>query len=475
MFSKLKSTLLISAFLGTSFSSYAAPSSAWRTLVNNRGNVRSYPAVVQDLVKDGLYFTSVPYLKEYLSRGGSGSKLFDKLLDEVISNVGVRQFEVLPRSILQRSNAPTIHYLLAKKAFRVGDYAGTLRQLNGTIPADHPTKPFALFLEASAFSITKKHKSAVASYKRCVSVSKSMMRSYETENRLRQLAINRDYCLVGIARTQFAAQAFEAAQSSYLDLSKDSFIWPEILFEEAWNSFYQRDFNRTLGKLVTYKAPVLDYSFNPEVEVLKALTYMELCLWTDTQKVVNGFYQSYQKDYLLAKKFMRRNGKNYKYYYLLGKSLENGKASGNQLINRLTRSVVKDAAYRELREYFNLGKREIEILKGLPAGKMRKVFTQNLREALVLQRDLVGAYLRKGIQLHLDQMEKAFEGMSYIKLEVLSKRKDQIYDVDSLDDRERGDIKYLTRTEKQYFWTFNGEFWADELGDYVFSLKSECE
>jgi hypothetical protein len=41
--------------------------------------------------------------------------------------------------------------------------------------------------------------------------------------------------------------------------------------------------------------------------------------------------------------------------------------------------------------------------------------------------------------------------------------------------RARGDVAYLRRTDKQYFWTFNGEFWADELGDYVFSLKSECK
>ena len=32
----------------------------------------------------------------------------------------------------------------------------------------------------------------------------------------------------------------------------------------------------------------------------------------------------------------------------------------------------------------------------------------------------------------------------------------------------------VERNEKQYFWDFNGEFWADELGDYVFALKSEC-
>ncbi len=71
-------------------------------------------------------------------------------------------------------------------------------------------------------------------------------------------------------------------------------------------------------------------------------------------------------------------------------------------------------------------------------------------------------------------MKKAFEGLSYIKLEMLSLKKDSLYDVSSAQDRMRGDIKNLQRNDRQYFWKFNGEFWADELGDYVFSLKSEC-
>jgi hypothetical protein len=65
--------------------------------------------------------------------------------------------------------------------------------------------------------------------------------------------------------------------------------------------------------------------------------------------------------------------------------------------------------------------------------------------------------------------------MSYIKLEILARKKDQIYQKRrSYGFRSRGDIQNLKRTDKQYFWTFNGEFWADELGDYVFSLKTEC-
>jgi hypothetical protein len=69
----------------------------------------------------------------------------------------------------------------------------------------------------------------------------------------------------------------------------------------------------------------------------------------------------------------------------------------------------------------------------------------------------------------------SFEGLSYIKLEVLDRKKQQLYRWGNLTDRARGNIKYLKRNDKQYFWTFNGEFWADELGDYVFALPSECD
>ena len=56
---------------------------------------------------------------------------------------------------------------------------------------------------------------------------------------------------------------------------------------------------------------------------------------------------------------------------------------------------------------------------------------------------------------------------------LLAQKKALLYSFDKKE-RSRGDIKYIQRNEKQYFWNFNGEFWADELGDYVFALKSEC-
>lgn len=447
---------------------------AWDILVKSNGRTNYYPSVINELVKDELYFTSVPYIKEYLIRTEQKiDKSFDTLIDNVVTRVGVKQFEVMPEKYLNNSRAPMIRYILARKYFRKKEYAKVLEILNGSIPRNHSAKSFSLFLEGSAFSILGKYSSAKSSYEDCIKTSEKAISNVNDEDRVRQLKINRDYCVVGIARTQFAQKDFDSASSSYLDLKKTSYIWPEILFEEAWTSFYQKDYNRTLGKLVTYKAPILDFIFNPEIEVLKALTYMELCLWDDTKKVVNEFYQRYQNDHRAISSLLSKHGKDYKYYYLMMKTFSSGKNSGVGLLNTVLSSIKNDPAYRELMFSFNMAKNEIEKNKKL-SNRLQSVFNKNLRDSLLLQRDLVGAYVRKGLLQNLKMLDKSFEGMSYIKLEVLSRKKAELYDFESKEARSRGDIRYLKRNEKQYFWSFNGEFWADELGDYVFSLKSEC-
>lgn len=450
---------------------------AWDKLRSTRGDPKYYPQVISHFIQDDMYFTAMPYVKEYLaSFKDIKSKKVDAQFDKIITEVGVRPFEILSSNILDNSRAPTIQYILAKKSFRKKRYKQALKYLNDTIPANHPTKPFALMLEASIFSILERQKSAIASYRRCVETSEARMSDNKSNpNRYRQLSLNRDYCVVGIARAQFAAGEFEAAASSYLDLPKESFIWPEILFEEAWNSFYQRDYNRALGKLVTYKAPLLNFVFNPEIDVLRAMTYMELCLWNDTKVVINDFYDKFQDRSLKVKGFMEKHGKDYKYFYLLAKSFKDGKLSGNPLLNSLLASIIKDTSYIEMMESFERGKREIEKIKNLSGGRAVGIFTKNIKDALLTQRDLIGAYVRKTINNNLRHLDKNFEGMSYIKLEVLAREKSLVYNTKHEGFRSRGDIKHLKRNEKQYFWDFRGEFWADELGDYVFSLKSECK
>src|SRR5690606_24616319 len=118
----------------------------------------------------------------------------------------------------------------------------------------------------------------------------------------------------GIARTHFSSGGYDKAESVYLDLPKESFVWPQILFEEAWTSYYLKNYNRTLGKLVSYKAPVFGYIFNPEVEVLKALTYLKMCLYDDARKTVDDFYNELHDPSKNLRSFILGKSKNYRAY-----------------------------------------------------------------------------------------------------------------------------------------------------------------
>lgn len=448
--------------------------SARKILNNPNLNVDSYILLSTSLIEDNLYYTAVPFVKEYLLYARKiNSFQVDNVIDEIVSHVGVKQFELLPVSVLKKSNAPTLRYILSKKYFRRGKYKESLQILKGAVPSGHPVRPFALLLLASIQSLNKKYKTSIATFNECVNLSNKWLKKTSNEIKKRQLEITRDSCIVGIPRGQFADKKFDQANLTYLDLPKSSHIWPEILFEEAWNSFYLRDYNRTLGKLVTYKAPIFNYYFNPEVDILRALTYMELCLWADTKKTVDDFYNKYQRDSAVLGRLLDKRGKNYKYFYLLGKKRRKEKVNGGVLLNNLLKSVVKDPTFTDLYNQFLNGKKEVGVLKNLKRSRARSILARNLKESLILQRDLIGAYVRKRLRVYNNQLFRSLEGMSYIKLEVLSRKKSELYYL-SNKNRSRGDIKYLERSDKQYFWTFNGEFWADELGDYVFSLKSEC-
>lgn len=449
---------------------------AWRLLRESRGSTRNYPQIIKVLVDNKLYFASIPYIKEYLTTNSTNqSAAIDGLIDQVVSHVGVKQFEVLPTRFLARTQAPTLQYVLARKYFRQGQFEQSLTALRNSIPGTHPSKPFALFLEASIYSLTNKYDDSINTYRECVNLSKNAVGRTKDANRKRQLLINGDYCTVGIARAQFAAGNNEQANLSFLDIPKSSFIWPEILFEEAWNSFYLRDYNRTLGKLVTYKAPVLNFIYNPEIDVLRALTYMELCLWNDTGKVVDEFYSQNERDYSELRRFLGNRKQDYQFYYMLAKSRREGVMRENQLLNKLLHTIIRDPAYQEIYDAFLKGRDELEIVNRVNIPNFKRILTLNLKESLLLQRDLIGAYTKSQLEIFSKQIGQSFVDMSYIKLEVLDRRKASLYSPDQTMNRGRGDIANLQRTDKQYFWTFNGEFWADELGDYVFSLKSECE
>lgn len=471
---KVLKKIAIFLILLSSTAGYANYDRIWDQLKEKRGRFSRYPLIIEQLVEKELYFTSIPFIKEYLFRVEKPDPRLDRIIDEVITKTGIRQFELLPNSTLKKSNRPTLRYILAKRLFRRKKYNDTVLLAGSIKNVAHPVAPFALLLKASSLSLLGKGEQAQSVFGECYRASEKAIAKTDDYDRRRQLEMNRDYCLLGQARVDFQNKEFVRAESTFLDLSKDSPVWPEILFEEAWNSFYQKNYNRTLGKLVTYNAPLLDFAFNPEVEELKALTYLEMCLYGDAKKIVENFYGKYASDSKKLKKVLKAFKKNFKSYYLMAKQRNIAEIKGTPLLNRLLKMIIADPAFTELFNSFQNARYEFQKLKEVSNTKLRKVLTDVVKNSLILQRDLIGAYVRKVLYEYYYQINRTLENLSYVNLEILDRRRNQLYADITGTDRSRGSIENLKRSQKQYFWNFEGEFWLDELGDYVFSLKPEC-
>lgn len=255
MFSKI---LIVSLLCSSAFASYENAENAY-----GKGSIglSGYRKTVIELVKGGYYFSAIPWMKDFMVKGGgSFDATLDEAFDEMLYHTGVKVFESLPDDILRRSRSGNIRFILAKRMMKKGKNQEALNELND-VRGDHSAFPFVSNMRGTLHSILGNYKESETQFKDCIRSSERMRDRADNNTQKAQLLANRDYCIAGLARGQFAAKDYKKSELNYLDIPKDSYIWPEILFEEAWNSYYLHNYNRTLGKLVSYKAPVFDFIF----------------------------------------------------------------------------------------------------------------------------------------------------------------------------------------------------------------------
>ncbi len=470
MFSKKLVVILATGLTVNAFAGYEEALKKY-----GRGNVSlaGYRDMIIELDDGGYQFALIPWVKDYLvkSRKRMDPRL-EKAVDNIMTTVGVKTFESLPENILSKVNSPNIRYILAKRSFSKSDFA-TAEKLISKVDPNHSAYPFIKHLSGVILAHKGDYRGAATVFNECVKSSENKAKNLENSVQKDQMLQNRDYCLAGIARSFYGLKDYKRADLAYLDIQKESLIWPNILFEEAWNSYQLKNYNRTLGKLVTYRAPVLDFIFNPEVDVLKALSYLKMCLYDDARNTADDFYNEHSKEARNLRSFILRNKKNYKYYYDLMANYESGKESLVPYVNKALKSLMKDSAYQEIKSSLSSAVQEYKKIETLPSSNLKSQLLRNMRTVLDEYRSTLGAYVRSSMVSKYAELYRAFQDMSYIKLEVLAQRKERLYQNES-QGRKRGDVKYIERNDKQYFWNFNGEFWADELGDYVFALRSEC-
>ncbi len=461
----------------------------------------AYSWVCVSLIRSGLYHSAAYFFIRTLQTANTTAKR--RVLgytQDLLVRVGA---DLLRKYLIRHSryedydlpNRSAYLYALAKDTVLRGKEQLAIGYVGG-MSTQSPLWPFGLLLRGTAHALLEKSEAALSDFEACIEKShfyvEKMRESFEDHPseyfRDRQRVLESQdleaRCLAGKARTLYQMNAFSQADQVYNLIPKSSFVWPDILFEQAWNSFGQEQYNVTLGKVASYKSPLLSFVYNSEADVLKAQAYLFLCLYDDANEAVNEFNGKYSALGEEVKRFVENNKSNISAFYTLGKAaLQSSiytKNSLYKLMNRFVRGpyfqnlvATQSQLRREANAISQFNQMQAGVLhdtgEGFP-GFLELVLNWRAKSVALLG----GVYVKNSLIDYHATLISDFEKMAFIKLEMLSRAKQKlVYKKPSFAERSRGNVK-PSRHDDQYYWSFNGEFWLDELGDYVFGLESEC-
>ena len=438
--------------------------------LNNAVSLAQSSKLQENFVKyynSGLRYSLLPLAKEIIARDPVTVQGLEKTFEEVILLLGSRNLQGFSVEQLSKHKFDVIDYILGRKLFLKGDYLQSENYFK-RVSSNSKFHPMALQALATISSLQKQEEKAQINFEKCEKEAAKLALA-NSNSIAQQYRFVQYQCQMGRARVIYGLHKYSAAEKAYEQIQKKSYLWPIILVEEAWNSYQTKSYNRSLGKVATYKAPQLRYAYKPEVDVVRAISYLEMCLYADALDTVNSFYKVYEPLAKYLEGTLDRYNRDTEYYYNLAVTGVNQEGPYNDFLQ----GTLKDPDVHILTENLKNSKSELQIIQNKIKGRLQDVLESSYVDYQESQRALIGRIIRTKFKKFSVDIREALQDMSYIKLEILGRQKTALYRGKELKGK-RGDVEYLKKTRAQYFWNFKGEFWADELGDYVFALASEC-
>lgn len=467
------------------------------TEADGKLQAEAYSWITLGLVDAGLYQTASYFFIRTLQSGDrrATQRVLDRA-EELILNVGgdlFRKYMIRHTfmSDYNESNRNSFLYSLGKDYLFKKKEKQAIQALS-RITSSSGLWPFALQMRATAYALMGNPNQALSDFQECVQRSQHVsIRNTQLPSEVSQLVKEQNEsmilelkhrCQAGVARVYFEKGQYADADRAYDEIDKESFVWADVIFEQAWNAFEKREYNRTLGKLISYQSQSLSFVFNPEVDVLRALSYLRLCYYNETNQIINRFNRKYEKIGVEVKRFVEANSKNLTRFYERGKSALYAPLHSTDDFNRMLNRFVRGTYFQNLvlsekavQAEWRAAQRFAVSEPGLPS--VRRGFPAFLKVVLSWRnktiRLLGGTFVKNSLLDYHSQLITAFENSAFIKLEMLKQAKQRLVNKRP-QSSEKEKTYYSTRRENQLYWDFNGEFWLDEIGDYVFGLESSC-
>lgn len=429
------------------------------------------------LTNAGLYQSAARLLVEVLLQGTDKPFFQDAFLKlrvlrrEVIYNPHeLEMLTAFPVVTFSDGFQSEFNYVMGEYFYDIGDYERAVNHLSrvGLTTSDSAKAKYLIGLVQVRNSM---YKSAVASFQEAVNVA-------EGENG--DVGI-RDLAYMGLARIAYEAENHDAAIFYYKKVPSDSPRAGTVFYELAWTYLMKGDYSRALGAFHAIRSPYFNAAFIPELWILEARVYGDLCYYDKSAKALEMFDQEIAVHQVPMRRFMDAQQSLESYYYAFLKSVND--PDEKSLPQELTLPVMANVEFYNLYRTIRQIEKESSLIRTNSA-RLGDFAVEMLERLDVLHKDNVvrcGVTVQRILktteadiersQIHQTEIQVDISGAEIDvlnqELRALSGEETEVVEVKA----KKADIVIGGDTE---VWPFNGEYWLDEVPYFRSSLVSKC-
>ena len=391
------------------------------------------------------------------------------LLDYALSKIQINDFPKNKRGLL---------YFRLGNLYRDSQNFDEAVRFFSLVPSKSSFYYKAQYLKALSFAETKEDRKALRVFDRLYD-----SRALAPKNdRIRAVA------LIGRARVLYQSKNWRGATRAYKNIPKDIEVWHDSLSESSWTFLRQSKFRSALGPLLSLHSSFYENFYSPESLLLRSIIYLYICKYDEINKTLGLFqkvYRTLQKD---IDAYLKDVKNPLLYFNDTVKALEGYQSDSllsikypisPLLADKISRSGIFQKNYLYVKNLFN-EKKQLQTMpyrwrKSYVGKYAQKIVNRRLNKARVH----AGKRIKNIMEFISVELLKLFEQEGLIRYEVTNsqreflKEKIQKKKKTSQIDSDTNRSFYIQNGFE--YWSFKGEFWLDEIGNYYYLGRSSCQ
>ncbi len=288
---------------------------------------------------------------------------------------------------------------------------------------------------------------------------------------------------LALARIAYEATNYEGALYYYNKVPRTSVRYPQALFEMAWTYFMQGDQRNALGTFHSLGSPYYAGYYFPDLWVLEATTYLNLCRYGEARLALDTFKEIYLSQLPRLSEFLSAGGDPAQVYTRVVASIAQRESGKGELPAIFVEAVLSDVTFYNLYKMVRQIELEVELVRPMVAqlgalGTETMTQMERVSENKRFEAGLRTQAVLKRIENELREWDVT-STEAFIEIMSAEKELDEVCLRLAAQGRpcdfttEEATVVFLVADDWQ-FWPFEGEYWVDEVGSYKSYLGDRC-